>query len=133
MAEESYEGIPREKIPWNPKIDYDKCITCGKCVDFCHVGAFKFEEKGGQKRTVVNPDRCIVFCRGCEDVCPVGAITHPLEEETQKIIDELKKRKSPIADLHQLTRYSSSPPHTGHFTAYSFEIVCNTYPQYQHR
>jgi NAD-dependent dihydropyrimidine dehydrogenase PreA subunit len=92
MAEESYEGIPREKIPWNPKIDYEKCVTCGKCVDFCHVGAFKFEEKDGQKRTVVNPDRCIVFCRGCEDVCPAGAITHPAEEENQKIIDELKTK-----------------------------------------
>ena len=50
MSEESYEGIPREKIPWNPKIDYEKCITCGKCVDYCHgMGAYKFEEKDGQK------------------------------------------------------------------------------------
>lgn len=91
MSEESYEGIPRDKIPWNPKIDYEKCITCGKCVDFCHVGTFKFEEKDGQKRTVVSPNKCIVFCRGCEDICPVGAITHPSEEETQKIIGKLKK------------------------------------------
>jgi len=73
------------------KIDYEKCITCGKCVDFCHTSAFKFEEKEGKKKTVVNPDSCIVFCRGCEDICPVGAITHPSEEETQKIIDKLKK------------------------------------------
>ena len=50
MSEETYEGIPRIKIPWDPKIDYEKCITCGKCVDFCHVGAFKFEEKNGEKK-----------------------------------------------------------------------------------
>ena len=93
MSEETYEGIPRDKIPWNPKIDYEKCITCGKCVDFCHMSAFKFEEKDDKKRTVVNPNKCIVFCRGCEDICPVGAITHPSEEETQKIIDKLKKQK----------------------------------------
>jgi formate hydrogenlyase subunit 6/NADH:ubiquinone oxidoreductase subunit I len=93
MAEESYEGVPRDKIPWNPIIDQKKCVACGKCVDFCHVGAFGIEEKGGQKRTKVNPNRCIVFCRGCEDVCPEGAITHPSEEETQKVIDELKKQK----------------------------------------
>ena len=91
MAEEFYEGIPREKIPWDPKIDYEKCIACGKCVNFCHVDAFRIEEKGGQKRTVVNPDKCIVSCRGCEDVCPTGAITHPSEEETLKIIRKLQK------------------------------------------
>ena len=52
MSEESYEGVPTNKIPWDPKIDYEKCITCGKCVDFCHVGSFKIEEKDGEKRTV---------------------------------------------------------------------------------
>jgi ferredoxin len=93
-AEESYEGVPREKIPWDPQIDYEKCIACGKCVDYCHVGAFKFEEKDDKKKTVVNPNKCIVFCRGCEDICPAGAISHPSEEETQKIIDKLKKAKA---------------------------------------
>lgn len=91
MSEETYEGVPRSKIPWDPKIDYDECIACGKCVDFCHVGAYKFEENDGKKKTVVNPNKCIVFCRGCEDICSVGAITHPSEEETQKIIDKLHK------------------------------------------
>lgn len=55
MSEETYEGIPRNKIPWDPKIDYEKCITCGKCVDFCHVGAFKFEEKNGEKKNRGEP------------------------------------------------------------------------------
>lgn len=27
--------IPREKIPWYPRIDYDKCIDCLSCVNFC--------------------------------------------------------------------------------------------------
>ena len=27
MPEEDYEGIPRNKISWDPKIDYDKCIA----------------------------------------------------------------------------------------------------------
>ena len=52
MSEETYEGVPREQNTLGPKIDYEKCITCGKCVDYCHVGAFKFEEKDGEKRTV---------------------------------------------------------------------------------
>jgi ferredoxin len=94
MAEVTYDGIPRDKIPWDPKINYEKCVTCGKCVDFCHVGALGFEEEDGQKRAVVIPKRCIVFCRGCEPVCPEGAITHPSEEETLKIIDKLKEEKT---------------------------------------
>jgi formate hydrogenlyase subunit 6/NADH:ubiquinone oxidoreductase subunit I len=91
MSEENYEGIPREKISWDPKIDPAKCTACGKCVEFCHMQAFKTETSNGKKVTKVNPNRCVVFCRGCEDICPSGAITHPDEEETQKAIDKLKQ------------------------------------------
>lgn len=90
MPEQDYEGILRNKIPWDPKIDYSKCVTCGKCIDFCHMNAFRFEEKDGKTQTVVNPNSCVVFCRGCEDICPAAAITHPSEEKTQEIINKLK-------------------------------------------
>jgi NAD-dependent dihydropyrimidine dehydrogenase PreA subunit len=91
--EEEYEGIPRSKIPWDPKIDPNKCTTCGKCVEFCHTGAFELREKNGKKQTVVKPNTCVVFCRGCEDICPSGAITHPNEAETRKAIDNIKNGK----------------------------------------
>lgn len=91
MTENDYEGIPRNKIPWDPKIDLNKCTTCGKCVEFCHMQAFKTETVSGKKKTRVIPNRCVVFCRGCEDICPSDAISHPDEEETQKIIDRLKQ------------------------------------------
>ena len=53
---------------------------------------FASEEKDGKKRTVVkNPNGCVVFCSGCDDICPAGAITHPSEEETRKIIRKLQK------------------------------------------
>ena len=93
MSEETYEGIPRNQIPWAPKINYQKCVSCGKCVDFCHMNAFGFKEEKSKKKTVVkNLNACVVFCRGCEDICPVGAIAHPSEEKTQKIIDKLKAK-----------------------------------------
>ena len=92
MSEETYEGIPRNKIPWHPIINYEKCTSCGKCVDFCHVQSFGFEEEDGKKKTVVkNLNACIVFCRGCEDICPSGAITHPSEEETKQLIEKLQQ------------------------------------------
>ena len=75
MSEKS-QGIPRNKIPWDPKIDYEKCTSCGKCVEFCHMKAFKYKEtKTARKKPVVNPKRCVVLCPGCEDICPAGAIT----------------------------------------------------------
>jgi NAD-dependent dihydropyrimidine dehydrogenase PreA subunit len=59
------------------------------------MSAFGFEEKDGEKKTVVkNQNACVAMCRGCEDICPAGAITHPSEEETQKIIEKLKKTKA---------------------------------------
>jgi len=95
MTEEKYKGIPRKKIPWYPIIDYEKCTRCGKCVEYCTLGAFEFEEKDGEQRPVVkNPYNCVVLCTGCESQCPVSAISHPSKEETRKIIKKLQKAKS---------------------------------------
>lgn len=95
MSEETYQGVPRNKIPWGPKIDYEKCISCGKCVDYCSLGVYEFEEKDEKKRSIVkNPNSCVVMCRGCEDICPAAAVTHPSEEETQKIIEKLQKAEA---------------------------------------
>ncbi len=95
MTKETFKGIPRSQIPWSPKINYEKCVSCGKCVHFCHKKVFAFEENEGKKRTIVKKtDDCVVFCRGCEDICPEGAITHPSEGETRKIIEKLQKAKT---------------------------------------
>jgi formate hydrogenlyase subunit 6/NADH:ubiquinone oxidoreductase subunit I len=56
------------------------------------MNAFKSEECNcGKRRITVNSNKCVVFCRGCEDICPVGAISHPSEEETQKTIEKLQE------------------------------------------
>ena len=92
MSEKTYEGIPRNKIVWHPIINYEKCTACGKCVDFCHTQSFGFETKGRKKKTVVkNLNACVVLCRGCEDICPAGAITHQSEEETKQSIAKLQE------------------------------------------
>jgi len=92
MTEETYRGIPRSKIPWHPTIDYEKCISCGKCADYCTLGVYELEEKQGKKRTVVkNPNSCVVLCTGCQEICPAGAIKHPSKAETREIIRKLRK------------------------------------------
>ena len=92
MSEDTWHGIPRSTIPWHPTIDYKKCITCGKCVDYCTLGTYALEEENGKKKAVVkNPYHCVVLCKGCDDICPTGAIKHPEEKETRKIISKLRK------------------------------------------
>jgi len=92
MNTETYKGIPRCKIPWYPIIDYEKCVGCGKCVDYCKLGAYEFEKAKGNERVVVkNPYNCVVLCTGCEPQCNSGAISHPSKEETMIIIAKLKK------------------------------------------
>jgi NAD-dependent dihydropyrimidine dehydrogenase PreA subunit len=95
MPEETFHGIPRNKIPWHPTIDYARCVSCGKCVDYCKLGVYTFEEKNGKKRTVVrNPNNCVVLCIGCDPICPVGAIKHPSKKEIRETIRKLRKAKA---------------------------------------
>jgi NAD-dependent dihydropyrimidine dehydrogenase PreA subunit len=95
MPEETYYGVPRSKIPWHPTIDYEKCISCGKCVDYCKLGVYEFEEKEGKNKPVVkNPNNCVVFCTGCEEQCPAGAIKFPSKKETREIIKKLQKAEA---------------------------------------
>jgi NAD-dependent dihydropyrimidine dehydrogenase PreA subunit len=90
-SEETYEGIPRNKIPWHPTIDYEKCISCGKCIQYCTLGVYEVEQNQGKKRPVVkNPTSCVVLCAGCEEICPCDAIAFPSKEETKKIIGKFR-------------------------------------------
>jgi NAD-dependent dihydropyrimidine dehydrogenase PreA subunit len=92
MPEETWHGIPRSQIHWYPTIDYEKCVTCGKCVEYCTLGAFEFEEENGKKRPIVkNPNNCVVLCTGCDGVCPSGAIKHQCKKETREEIKRLRK------------------------------------------
>lgn len=92
MSEKKWHGIPRKKIPWHPSIDYNKCIGCGKCVEYCKLGTYEFEEKDQKRRPVViNPNNCVVLCSGCDAKCPEGAISHPSKKEFSEKLKELRK------------------------------------------
>ena len=90
-----YHGIERSKIPWYPKIDYDKCINCGTCVEYCKLSTYATVEEQGEKKPIVkNPNNCVVLCTGCEAQCPVGAISFPSKQETRKLIKKLEKHET---------------------------------------
>jgi NAD-dependent dihydropyrimidine dehydrogenase PreA subunit len=86
MSEE-YHGIKRDKIPWHPKIDYDKCTNCGTCVEYCKLGVYDVEK---EKPVVKNPNNCVVFCTGCEKQCPVDAISFPSKQKIRELIKNLE-------------------------------------------
>ena len=93
-SEGTYKGVHRDLIPWFPTIDYEKCVSCGKCVDYCKLGVFSFEETNGEKRPlVVNPNNCVVLCEGCQDICNAKAISHPSRKETIDLIRKLLRKK----------------------------------------
>lgn len=64
---------------WFPSIDMQVCENCGDCIDFCTHGVFG---AGVDHPTVINPDRCVEFCRGCSKICPNEAIHYFGDERT---------------------------------------------------
>ncbi len=84
----TYLGIPREQIPWAPRVDLEACIGCGECVSFCPNGVYALDE-AEQKVAVANPMNCVVLCNRCAASCPNDAITFPDREETKRFLKEL--------------------------------------------
>jgi NAD-dependent dihydropyrimidine dehydrogenase PreA subunit len=83
----TYLGIPREQIPWAPRVDAERCIDCGECVSFCPNGVFANDADG--KVSVANPSSCVVLCNRCAAACPNDAISFPDREETKRLLKEL--------------------------------------------
>ena len=62
------------------RIDKDKCIGCGKCVEACNFGAISLQGEGKEKKAFIEPPLCR-DCGACAEVCPVGAISRaPFQE-----------------------------------------------------
>jgi len=91
MSETTFMGVPREKIDWCPRIDYDKCNDCMECATFCPHNVFEVRETETPKLIVKNPANCVVFCRACSKTCGPDAIGFPDKVETTKHIKEIRK------------------------------------------
>ena len=64
---------------WNPILDKERCIECGKCYDFCLFGVYTIEEK---RIRVTNPQNCKNNCPACARMCPEKAIIFPKYEKS---------------------------------------------------
>ena len=101
----TYYGIPREEIPWFPKIETDKCVGCLECANFCRNGVFVVEEntnpdkaakstweKLRKRPKIVNPFNCVVGCSACAKLCKMEAIKFPEREEIVKVLQQLRSK-----------------------------------------
>ncbi len=91
MGENTFMGVPRDKIDWSPRIDYNKCDYCMECVDFCPHNVFEVRENEEKKLIVKNPNNCVVFCRACGKTCGPDALSFPNKSETTKAIKVIRK------------------------------------------
>jgi NAD-dependent dihydropyrimidine dehydrogenase PreA subunit len=81
-------NIPRNKIPWYPRINYDSCKGCLLCVNFCKNNVYSVNEG---KPVVINPFNCVVGCKACSKLCPNNAISFPSRDEFITILKKLRE------------------------------------------
>jgi len=88
MSQRTYMGIPRERIPWEPRIDEDLCVGCGECMEVCPNGVFRLNEEKDVVEVAV-PLNCVVLCDKCAGSCPAEAISFPDKKETKELLKKL--------------------------------------------
>ena len=71
-----WKGVPREKVPWYPTIDLDKCTGCRTCFDFCSHRVYTWDDALDRPR-VAEPFQCVVGCMNCSHQCDQEAISFP--------------------------------------------------------
>jgi NAD-dependent dihydropyrimidine dehydrogenase PreA subunit len=84
----TFMGIPRERIPWAPVVDVERCSGCGACLDECPNGVYALDDQEGVAR-VVAPNQCVVLCDKCAPACPSDAISFPDKDATKRLLREL--------------------------------------------
>ncbi len=84
-----FKSIPREKIPWFPTIDYEKCIGCKECYNFCKNGVYEWDEEKNQP-VVKNPYNCVVGCSACANLCNGEAINFPKMKDIKEMLEGKK-------------------------------------------
>ena len=86
--EGTYQGIPRENIPWFPTVYEEKCNGCKECYDMCPTRVYIWDNDINKPK-VVHPLRCVVGCSGCAVICKLKAISFP----PKSIIDNILRRR----------------------------------------
>ncbi len=77
----TFPELPGDWIPWFPVLDRERCVACGKCVDFCLFGVYKHHHET-KTIEVIAPQNCKTNCPACARMCPTTAIIFPKHEDS---------------------------------------------------
>jgi NAD-dependent dihydropyrimidine dehydrogenase PreA subunit len=72
----TWQGVPREEVPWFPTIMEELCDGCKVCLGFCSFGVYEYDKKTNKVK-VANPFNCQVGCSICAIKCKPKAISFP--------------------------------------------------------
>jgi NAD-dependent dihydropyrimidine dehydrogenase PreA subunit len=84
-----WSGIARNKIKWNPKINYSKCVGCGTCATICKHNVYEWDHKTKRPKVAI-PENCVVGCMTCSKMCLQCAISFPDKETLRETIKKEK-------------------------------------------
>lgn len=85
----TWHGIPRQEIQWQPTVVVDRCIGCGLCTTSCGRGVYAFDFDANRP-VVIAPEMCMVGCTTCATLCPQDAIEFPSHGYIRQLIRERK-------------------------------------------
>lgn len=85
---QTYQGVPREEIPWFPIINPELCDSCLKCLEFCPHDVY---EAVDGKLDVARPMSCIVSCSSCKNVCSRKAIFFMERRDLNMLLNMLRR------------------------------------------
>ncbi len=71
---EKTAAVESENAAWFPILDKNRCVECGRCLDFCLFGVYS---KNENRMVVTNPQNCKNNCPACARMCPQRAIIFP--------------------------------------------------------
>ncbi len=83
----TWQGVPREEVPWFPTIMEELCDGCKICLNFCSFGVYEYDEKTSKVK-VTHPFNCQVGCSICALKCKPKAISFP----PLSILESFRKR-----------------------------------------
>jgi NAD-dependent dihydropyrimidine dehydrogenase PreA subunit len=84
-----FGDLPREKIPWFPTIDFDKCAGCKECFNFCGNGVFEWDEENNKPK-IIKRYNCVIGCSACANLCSGDAIKFPTKKELMNAVNKAK-------------------------------------------
>lgn len=101
-------GIVSRYAVFQPDIDTDKCIQCGRCADVCKSSCIDLTDH------VVDSSRCVV-CFDCVNVCPNDAIRYTATRKQLSLpmmqqVDTVMRAGRCASEADSLTTQSENTP-----------------------